>query len=135
MLRDTLIWLGELMFGVGHVSETALLITVFLGAAITISILAVIGGLMIKTEYKDWFGLVGVIVFFPALYVGMLPSQAAIIHEGRFSECETHPLTIAVDSVNLTTEATYCRYKEGDLNSDWQEWQLLRINYDVDPVP
>lgn len=124
MIYDELVWLGELMFGVGHVSEFALLITVLVGAAITLALIAIPVMLMVNTKYKTTFGNMFLILFFPALFIGMLPSQAAIVHEGRFSECTDKPLTVEVDSVNVDTIATYCRYKVETLDSEWGEWQL-----------
>lgn len=124
MIYDELVWLGELLFGVGHVSEMDLLITILAGAAITLGLIALPVMLMVNTKYKTTFYNMFLILFLPALFIGMIPSQAAIVHEGRFSECVDKPLTVTVDSANVDTVATYCRYKTDTLDSEWGEWQL-----------
>jgi protein-S-isoprenylcysteine O-methyltransferase Ste14 len=126
MLHEYLIWLGELMYGNGQVSEPMFLASI-IGAAIVATIPIIVAlSPIVKNAFLRFVGL---ILFLPVFCLAFLVGQAAVVHEGRFSNCEIRPLTIEVNSTSLIAEGTYCRYRGETLDSEFGEWQLRSVEW------
>lgn len=126
MLHEYLVWLGELMYGNGQVSEPMFLASV-IGAAIiaTIPIVVALSPIVKNALLR----FVGLILFFPVFALAFMVGQASVVHEGRFSNCEIRPLTITIDSTNVIAEGTYCRYRGETLDTEFGEWQLRSVEW------
>lgn len=126
MLNEYLVWIGELIYGTGHVSETMFLASI-IGAIIVATIPLVVAlSPVVKNVFLKFVGLV---LFIPVMLMCILIALAGVVHEGRFSNCEVRPLTIEVDSVSTIAEGTYCRYRTGTLDSEFGEWQIRSVEW------
>jgi hypothetical protein len=114
---DFLTYLGELIFGTSHVSEPALW---FFIALCGISVLVFVYALQRTTNL-----LVVMALWIVSLYLIL---GIPLAHEIRFSECRIEVKNAYVDDVELTVNATYCRYKEKTLNDEWGEWHIVSVN-------
>lgn len=114
---DFLNYLGELIFGTSHVSETAMWVFILLCG---LTVPAFIYALQRTTNL-----LVVLAVWFFSLYIIL---GIPLSHEIRFSECKTAEKNVYVDDVELTVDATYCRYKEKTLDDEWGEWRIVSVN-------
>lgn len=110
-------YLGELIFGMSHVSETALLVFLVLCG---LTVPAFIYALQRTTNL-----LVVLAVWFFSLYIIL---GIPLVHEMRFSECKIAEKNLYVDDVELTVDAAYCRYKEKTLNDEWGEWRIVSLS-------
>ncbi len=114
---DFLTYLGELIFGTSHVSEVALLAFAFLcGISIVVFIYSMLRTTNLLVVMALWVASLYVILGIP------------LAHEFRFSECRIEVKTAYVDDVELTVDATYCRYKEKSLTDPWDEWHIVLVN-------
>lgn len=114
---DFLTYLGELIFGTSHVSETSLWVFLALcGISVLVFIYALQRTTNVLVVMAGWAFSLYVILGIP------------LAHESRFSECRIEVKTAYVDDVELTVDATYCRYKEKSLTDPWDEWHIVLVN-------
>jgi len=110
--------IGMFVFGIRHPLEN---IWLMLGYVLLVSAVS-IGPTMIISYYLKFRFLTSVLLLFSifgGIFLGMGP---AIVHQQKFSQCETRTVVIEPNSVQMI----YCRNRD-TLESKWNEWKPVRL--------